>query len=203
MTLGDGVFWATLLVLTFFSLYIITNHNKWKLVGKVFAGILLLSGIVWLGVFAYIEYEDRAIILTGLDGVDLGVTEVEVILAKGAASEIINSKDGKQRTLVYEGYSNHTTMVMLVKNESNFKVELICKNGGYLNIMGLGLYSSEKDVVESLGEPKHISINSEGTSKIISYPIWNISFEIEKKRVTEICAMEWERVRFIDEYHEI
>jgi len=84
MTLGEGIFWSTVLILVTFFLYQVSVKKKWKTVGKVFTILVLVGALIGGGFWGWNVYELRPQIMGELDGVRLGMSPVEVKLVKGA-----------------------------------------------------------------------------------------------------------------------
>lgn len=83
MTLGDGIFASTLLLVVVAGLWAITRKGKWRLVGKVSAVLVLLIAVGAVGLWGWSLYEERAQVLNELDGVRLGMTRLDLQVAKG------------------------------------------------------------------------------------------------------------------------
>jgi len=87
MTLGEGIFWSTVLILVAFFLYQVSVKRKWKTVGKVFAILVLVGALIGGGFWGWNVYESRPRIMGELGGVRLGMSPVEVKLLKGVATQ--------------------------------------------------------------------------------------------------------------------
>lgn len=97
MTLGTGIFSSTILIVLVFVVYQISIHKKWKLIGKLLAGLAGVCILIGLGTWFYIrEIEPQIQVaqlqpVTELYNVKLGMLEVDLTLAKGLPRSIDNS----------------------------------------------------------------------------------------------------------------
>lgn len=189
MTVGEGILWSTVLIIVFVSIVLLTKHGRWKTFAKVLGIALVLGVLIGAGTWFYFKYQNRPQVVSSLNGINLGMSEVDVTLVKGAADRVLNpdqTPDGSRKTLVYEGSLDSYTYAILRGSKEGMVVTDICDMGGYGRVLGFGTYSSEEDVVEKLGEPSNVSINEKGTRKLLSYPHWNAAFEIEKSDVSKV-----------------
>jgi len=53
MTVGEGIFWSTVLVLVFASVVLLTKHKRWRTFWKVVVVILVLGAFFGVGVWLY------------------------------------------------------------------------------------------------------------------------------------------------------
>jgi|GEM_PF-6027099 len=198
MTIGDGIFYSTLLLVVAGFFYFITTTRRWKTLGKVF-GVLALAGVVVGGVvWAYVSYEDRLRPVTEYMGVELGASRADVILALGSPRE----ESGIQRfddTSELIQFLYYDTLVLAFigddSGEAPNVVTSVCTRGSSstrpyyteedsFNITG---GSSEDDVYRQLGSSSDESIGNGGTAKIINYKALNISLHITEGVVETIC----------------
>ena len=102
MTLGDGIFWSTALILLAVASYQIFRHKKWKLVGKVFGALFLVGAVLGGGLWSWTVYQERPSPVQGLEGVRFGMTPAEVKVQKGEptneeADAVTQHEDGSYR----------------------------------------------------------------------------------------------------------
>lgn len=208
MTLGDGILFSTVLIILTIAAWRLTVNRKWKLIGMITGVVVALLAIlvgVWM---AYLRYESRPQDVTEVGGIRLGMTPVEVTLAKGEPTSVENqvaTEDvEKQVSYLYKtpGEDGYSLVVAFRERASQMRASIICERNGVASILGFGPYSSESAIEAKLGPPGNVSINSAGLAKIISYPKWHAAFELEKGWVREICASSSGTVSFIDQYKE-
>lgn len=211
MTLGEGIFWSTVLILIAFFLYQISVKKKWKTVGKVFVILVLVGVLIGGGFWGWNVYELRPRIMDELDGIRFGMSPLEVKLVKGAPTregEVVErEKDAGEKfkmTWIYkQNEFCNTLLIIFSGNERNaLRASIICDDDIYSKIFGLNKYDSEETVIKKLGIPSHESIHSDGLQKAISYEQWKVGFEIEKGNVTRVCVSESGKLTFANEYGE-
>jgi len=205
MTLGAGILWSTVLILTAAAVYQISVRKRWKTVGKAFGILILIGALIGGGVWGWIEYQDRPYVVEELGNVRLGMTPLEVKLAKGKPTTERNAteqedSDKFKTNWIYGSGDTYLWIVFYGKDPNGLKASIICKKGGYGKLLGLGKYNSEKDVVEKLGEPDHESISSDGLSKAISYTQWKVAYEITKGDISQLCITETGSISYPEEY---
>lgn len=203
MTIGDGVFWSTVIFITFASIVLVTKKRRWGIFFKGLIIFVALGLVVGAGAWLYSKYENRPQVMSSLNGISLGMLEVDVTLQKGKPDQIDErdtAPDGFRKLLVYKGTSDSYTYAILRGGKDSRVVTDICDTGGYGRVLGLGGYSSEKDVLEKLGQPTNVSISEQGTEKVYSYPQWNAAFELAKGTVTRVCVTNRSKMRFSVEY---
>ena len=205
MTIGEGILWSTLILVAFASILLLTKHKRWRAFFKGFGIFVVVCALIAIAIWAYYKYEERPQLMTSLNGINLGMKEVDITLTKGKPDEVSKiepATDGFKKWLVYKSYDDSYTYVILRGPKDSMVATNICDSGGYGRVLGFGKYSSEKDIVKKLGEPSNISINEEGTEKILSYPKWNAAFEFEKGNVKTVCVTDRPNVRYSTEYGE-
>ncbi len=165
--------------------------------------LILFIGIVSGAIWGYFEYENQLALATELNGIELGMTELEITLAKGAPTRKLDTNDNDDRKyLIYGKALTTATVAILKEHEGKFRVTDICDRGGYGDVLGFNIFSTEDAIVSKLGEPSSTSINETGTSKIINYPKWNAAFEIAQHRVVKTCVTSRVERRYATEYEE-
>ncbi|RDH82476.1 MAG: hypothetical protein DIZ80_09300 [endosymbiont of Galathealinum brachiosum] len=195
MSIGTSIFLSVIFMSIF---YIITIYNKWKLIGKAFGGLIALSIIGGASYWVYLEYAARPQVLNSLRGIDLGITEVELTLAKGKPDYYYNAEEkyDHRKYLIYDEIS-----ITLNTNIAGvLEVDTICNRGNYTKVQGLSKGDPESKIIEKLGVPSNTSINKEGLIKLTSYPKWNTNFEIEKGVIKKICVTRTGVASYTKEY---
>jgi hypothetical protein len=209
MTVGDGIFWSTVLILFAAAVYHISIRNKWKVVGKTI-GVFLVIGAMGTGaIWGYFSYKNRPTPTTELNGVRLGMTPLEVRLAKGAPTTEEEAKGEKEDEKVKLGWQfrgelgdESTVVIFYGSTTDTMKVAIVCARGGYSTLLGLGRHSNEKDVIKKLGQPSTVSISKDGLSKIMSFESFKVAYELTKGQVTELCVTESGGVNYVEQYQQ-
>lgn len=203
MTVGEGIVWSTVLVIVFASIVLLTKRQRWKTFGKVVGIALGLGAVVSAVTWLYYEYQSRPQVVSSLNGITLGMSELDVTLTKGVPDETSKpdlASDGFRKVLLYKGSYDSYTYVILRGPEEKIVVTEICDKGGYGRVLGFGEYSSESDVIRKLGTPSNVSVNEQGTAKLMSFSQWNAAFEVEKGSVVKICVTNRPQMRYSVEH---
>lgn len=213
MTLGDGILWSTVLILLAAGMYQISIRKKWKLVGKVFGVVILIGAVIGGGVWGWFKYQGRPYIAEELAGIRFGMTQLEVQLAMGEpeislpvrGSEDSDPELGRRygHFWVYGG-TDGVERVLTIRFYGDAPEELgaaiVCERDGFNKVLGIGRFNSEKTVIDKLGEPTSVSIDSEGLKKYISYEQWGVAYEIEQRKVRRYCIIESGPMTYYTEY---
>ena len=206
MTVGDGILWSTVLLLLAVAAYQVSVRNKWKAAGKMVGVLLLVVVVVVGGSWGWNRYKDRPREVTELAGVRLGMSSVEVKLAKGAPqneAEAKTEREGDEYSLLWYFKDGDYSPVVQVrfygKTEDTLKASVVCDTGAS-RLFGLATYSSERQVVEKLGPPTKTSIAENGLSKVVSFKPYKVAFAVEKGTVTEVCISQSGTVAYAREY---
>tara|TARA_R110000772_G_scaffold223546_1_gene334084 strand:- start:4627 stop:5265 length:639 start_codon:yes stop_codon:yes gene_type:complete len=211
MTLGDGIFWSTVLILLATGIYYLSAKKKWKIFGKMLGLLILVGVVISGGVWGWLKYQDRPQVTTTLGGISLGMEPVEVSLELGeptnkiALNEVDDPRPGSEfgLTWIYASSGSSRLVVRFYGSGSkNLTTAIICSSDIYAKVAGVGRYDSEEQVIERLGEPTNVSISPGGTSKWISYEKWLACFQIEKGRVTDVGLTRSGKIEYLVEYGE-
>jgi hypothetical protein len=207
MTIGDGILWSTLLVLLSVAIYQVSIRQKWKLLGKIIGLVILVCVAGGAGLWAWYKYSNRPSPVLELNGVRLGMSPVEVKLAKGSpTAEATETGDKQDREFKLgwvfssDGSDERTEVIFYGPTTESAKASIVCGRGGYSTVLGLGRFNSKKDVIEKLGQPTAESISKDALSKLMSFKPFNVAFELTKDQVTAVCVAESGRVGYIEEY---
>ncbi len=202
MALGASLFWIALVALLVFGARFVTQKKKWRLVGKIIGGLVVLCIAIGLAIWGWNAYKGRPQPVDALGSISLGMTPVEVTLALGEPNNTNPNdvSDGHRRYL----YMEYGTLEYFIKfsdaASSSEHVQAVC-SGDYNNgVFGLSKYSSQKDVIKKLGNPISQSIHKDELRKMISYPEWKVSYEIEKGDVVSVCVSENGDMQYLEEY---
>ena len=199
MTIGEGILWSTILVIIFVSILLLTKHQRWRAFLKglgVVLGFVVLAGVGWWG---YVQYGDRPKLATSLQDISLGMTQVEVTLVKGKPDRVLTDEDSE--TLIYDrGESDSDAVFLRGKTPEELVVRDVCSTSSYGSVQGIGRFSSENKLIEKLGEPSSVSINRDGTEKIVTYPEWNAAYGIKRGEVSRYCITSRPAMKFKAEY---
>lgn len=205
MTLGSGIFWSTVLILVVLGVRLISAKKKWRLVSKIVGGLILAIAAVVAGLNRWDAYQKRPRVVDELAGVRLGMTPVEVKLAKGAPDQQEDQPGDKgdlgQRWLFgTREYDEKLGVLFYGKSEDSLRVSIVCLRDSYRELLGIGRFSSEADLISKLGQPSGTSIAKDGLQKLVSFERWKVAYEIAKGQVSQICISETGSVSFVDEY---
>ena len=198
MTLGEGILWSTILILLALSVYQISIRKKWGLVGKGFGGLILVGGLITVGIWGWLEYQKRPQKLIELDGIELGMSFVDVTLKKGmpnneAYKPAWQEKDQYFYTVLFYGsdeYSSSKKTVTFIYGDTldSVTVQRVCLVNGNTKISAVGIGSSEDALFKKFGEPISTEIDEDGLGKRVYYPQWNLLVRLEQARVAGYCA---------------
>jgi hypothetical protein len=211
MTLGDGIFWSTVLVLLAAAIYQMSIRKKWKTVGKVFGVVILAGAAIGGGAWAWDAYnnaEEEFVpsVVTALGGIRLGMSPVEVKLAKGMPETENEPTPNEQGKFVMDwAIGGMFPVVFFGDSPNNMKVALICQSeSAFLpgDLLGLRRNDTESAVIERLGPPTHESISADALSKTISFEQWKVAYTITQGRISGWCVTESGSVTYSDEYQE-
>ena len=203
MTIGSGIFWSTVLVLMAVAVRQITKHGKWKPVGKISAGAVVICAGITGCVYAwnYIKSLPPAPSeVTELANVKLGMSPSDVTLNLG-------QPDGKTEPTVQGGettfqYSYTDTGVHITFygiDKYHAKVTIICTSDASTKLLGFDNFSTEDLIVGRLGKPSTVSVARDGLSKIDSYRKWKAAFVLSKNTVSAKCVTSSGTVAFTEE----
>lgn len=95
MTVGDGLFAASI-VLALVALFIATKDRwMWKVIALWLVALLIAFGLLGgLAVWGWKTYEDRPTVQTTYEGVALGISIQDVRFLKGSPKDEDPTKDG-------------------------------------------------------------------------------------------------------------
>ena len=186
MTLGDAFFWSTVLILFSLGIWQITKQRRWKSVGKVVLGLVLLNVVIGASYWSWNRYQERPIVMSELAGVRLGMTPVEVTLKLGKPEKKEEQSTGTGREMFFY-FTDAETFVRFHTEGSEMRAFMIGSSQNMREtIAGLGIHSFEDEVISKFGQPTSTSIHKDGLTKLLSYSQWNAAFEIQKGRVVRM-----------------
>ena len=138
-----------------------------------------------------------------LGSVSLGMSPAEVELAKGEASSVVPSDSTHGMGWIYGESENSDDGVLWVlfsgRSAPELTVDLICRQGGHKEPLGISRFETEEEIAENLGQPTHLNFNDTGLSMMISYKDRNIAYELTRGRVDRVCVSESGEVSYQDE----
>lgn len=197
MTLGDGIFWSTIVIVVAGAIYQISVRKKWRLIGQVLGVLILIGAVIGGSVWGWFRYENRPYAIQELDGIRLGMRPVDVTIAKGEASDELDlseeeKKEELRRAWVYATDDSGPRIFVVFEGSAreNMVVSRICQYRGYRNLLGVDMYTSEKEIVQRLGKPSHERINDSHVSKWLSYDRWNVAYLVQAGKVGSMCVTE-------------
>ena len=205
MSAGEGILWATILILFALGVRHISKTRKWKHVG-IGAGVLIaVIALISSGMYVYYRYQDRPVAQNVLFGVGLGMLPVDVKLSLGepVSEESFVDAEGDD-TLIYT-FQEYTwegvdKFVRFKKQGGEWKAYLICDFDPDGELYGLYSFTSENEVLEKFGQPTNQSVSADGLKKMVTFGPLNIAAEFEKKQVTTVCVTDSEGVSFVEEF---
>ena len=214
MTLGDGIFYATLLVVVAVAIHQISVRHKWKLVGKLAGGLALLGGLAGGVAWLWDQRQSDPAVPRAFMGVQLGMTPVEVTLAIGEPDEKLNDdekqtkekKDEQRKSepmYLYGKADQASTFVRFydAKEGGEPKVEWICRFNGNERLLGFGSPdSTETEISQKLGQPSDVSIQKDGLRKTLTYSKWKVAYEFQRGHVVVACLTDNPKMTYVDEY---
>ncbi len=177
-------------------------QRKWSVWGVgLFIAILAIGLITVISIPAYKDYSIRnQAPITELNDIRLGMTPVEVTLKKGRPDHgfgEFNSNPENSTVTAYWTYSGsqdypykrREEIAFTGASESELKVDQICSEPQslYYQIKGFDTGMSSSMLVKKFGKPSSSSINSDGTSLLLNYKKFNVSFEFETDTLTKVC----------------
>src|SRR6185503_8768735 len=139
---------------------------------------LVVLAVVAFGIYAMRNaYENRPRVVEELAGIRLGMSPVDVKLAKGAPNNEDHANVERARDGGYSldwffqngSYSPRTDVIFYGKQIDGLRASIVCEKDGYSRPFGLGSYSTEADVLDKLGQPTNTSIAEDGLSKMVSF----------------------------------
>ena len=181
---------------------LLVYSSAFRKIALALAGLgVVIGGVYW----AWTTFENRPQVVTELDGVRLGMSPVEVTLAKGAPStEGATSKeqDGQLRRdwTFATSYGPTLTVTFYGQTENALAASIICEAESYSGPFGLVHLSSEEDVIDKLGQPSRTSIAEDGLSKFVSFSRYKVAYQITKGVVTQVCILRSDSVSYTREY---
>ena len=157
------------------------------------AGVLTVALLVAITISQTYE---RFWPVRSLDGLHLGMSEVDVTLALGEKPEAINSSVySSRRELVFSG----GLKLQFATSGMSSVLYQICSSGPPYE---LKIYNNttESDILSRFGEPSFVSVSNDGTTKISSFKNSNLAFEFRKNEILKACVSNKMPVRYVDEY---
>jgi hypothetical protein len=209
MTLGDGILWSTVLILLAAGIYLLSIKKKWKTFGKVLGVLILIGAAIGGGIWGWMKYQDRPVIVDELNSVRIGMSRLDLKLLKGEPDNDPEPRpqgDSGISTLTWlyddDEYGSQLWVILAGSEEKGYSAFRICQKGGYYNLLGIRENQSEQAVIDKLGEPTSTSIEASGLKKFINYEPWNVSYQIKKGKVTFLCISMLGKMTFDNEYGE-
>ena len=197
MSTGESLILIASLFALGFGIYKIHQKKKWVVVGKIVGVILVIILLVSGMVYAHGWYQNRPHEVDTLGKISFGMSPVEVTLLLGKPST--EDVDGKNRQRYF--YNNYLDRVEYVMSFDGVNgVQVVCSENYIYTLLGLGVYDSEQDIINKLGQPTKTSINEDGLIKFISYSQYKLAFGIQKGSVSTICITNTGEITFINEY---
>lgn len=209
MSTGEGIIWATIILLISTGFFFVTKKKKWRIVGKILGILILLVVLINVGIFAYYRYQESPRPQNSIYEIELGMLPVEVklILGEPAYEGNRDNSETKQEDLyfLYKAYSWSDSndigkYIRFTKQDGEYRAYLICDDRANEQLFGFDSYTTEDEVIKKLGTPTNESIRADGLSKILTFGDLNVSFTFEKNKVTSFCVTDDNEVTFVEEY---
>ena len=197
MSTGESLIIIVILLGLGFGIYKIHQKKKWKLVGKFASVIIGIILLISAGFYINNVYKNRPQEVSSLAGISLGMKKVDVTVKKGKPDLENMNKEG-ETTLYYKGYSGIIKNVISL--DSKNEVYRICSFEYSDEVFGLGVYDSLENIIKKLDEPQGKSINKDGTKMILTYPQYNVAFQIYEGNIDMTCVTTQEKISFFEEY---
>lgn len=163
---------------------VIGNLLRWVI------GLPIVVGLIGWGVFSFHSWwSERPYRLTGLEGVEIGMTPTEVTLIKGAPRTSVPEQrdDGSWSQGMFFG---EQLVIFSGESEDALRVYRICLTEPryYDRVIGVAGSDTEAEVIRHLGQPDSVSINDDGLRKQSSFERYNLMIVFEKARADTICV---------------
>ena len=181
MSLGTGVFLASLVLSATFLFYVTRDRWRWKRIALyAILGSMGLIGVTAAGFWGYLRWQDRPYAVQELDGFRLGMTEDDVRFFKGKPDEV--ESDGDWVYKVENRAAGREVASRIAFEGGKVSSVIVASSQRYVLPMLFGLSSSPttQQVIEKLGPPQSVLSNKDGTGRILSYPQWNLSFGFDR-----------------------
>lgn len=205
MITGEGIFYATVLILLVACFKHLSKTKRLKLIGKFMGGFVILCFIVGFSIYSYNLYQNRLVQQNSLFGVSLKMKLIDVRLVLGEPEKKLENKNSKNEDILIYFYKTYSwgeidKYIKFKKQESYWYVYAICDLNPNGKIYDLFTFTEESEVVKKLGEPTSHSVNQDGLRKFLTFKYLNIAIEIEKNNITTLCLTDDDNVQYINEY---
>lgn len=166
---------------------------------RAVSAIILTAALIALGPLT-LFIKEKFMPVKSLDGIELGMSEVDVTLAFGRLPDhTYEEDDGEFKYLSYA--TPRGLRVELLKLGDIFEVYNICTEYPIIKEKGVSWdNSTEESVVKKLGSPSHVSISEDGTKKYMSFSKVNLAFLFQGSKIKEACVTKALPIIFSKEY---
>jgi len=190
LDIGTGIF-LSFTLLGMIALYWLTRDTwKWKrLVIYLFGGVVVLLAIVGGGIYLYSLYSDRAVPQESLAGIKLGMTENDVRFLKGEPNYfapdhlkkyelmMVHLSDSGLGLLTY--FADGKVVAVIADLGTGSKADLPLPRG-------MESYDKQDEIQRKFGIPTSILESSNGVTRRLVYPDYNIWFDVTKDGITAL-----------------
>lgn len=177
MTVGDGIFGASL-VIGLIALYLGTKDRwRWKRIAAWILGCLLILAIgtgSWVGWLKWDE--SRPVVVTEFWGIKLGAPAQEVLFAKGEPTNRVSANR-------WEYQSTGTDAYGVVVNFNDGKVTSVLSLGDRLYMptpANLSSFTSQEEAFARFGQPQESGTSDDGLVRTYGFSRYNVLLSFNK-----------------------
>ena len=155
---------------------------------KIFVPIALL--VLLLGFYYYDKnaevQNDGAQIdaVTSHSGIELGITELELILKRGNPDNLVDQDARKIYSYVY----SQALVFYLYDVAGTYILKTICDTKPQNTPLSINEEDSESDIITKLGSNYQESIDINGFDKLLFYPEYNVVYFLRENKLHTYCV---------------
>lgn len=184
MELGTGIFLSSILI-SFVLLFTATKDRwNWR---KIFGYPLLALALIGLIGGAYYYFEEMVPKpVTGVRGVELGMTYNDVVFNKGKPNEETKDDDDGDIILRFEGMQ--VTIDGVADKVSNIWV--FGEDCWQVAVANVSACDDAQDLVAEFGQPSYMASSDDGIRRVYAFAKYNLSFALRSNKVEIISVFE-------------
>jgi hypothetical protein len=198
MTLGEGIFASTVLVITSLAIAQLVKTKGWKIALFSIAVLSLTITALVIGSNLADNLSNRPSELSQFEGVSLGMSETELLIAKGEPLRI-QPRDEESDIYIYgeSASAEGESLGVFFRQRDNSKtVSDICVFDPFPQTNGIWFGMPEAQVRTTLGKPNAESIQSSRLAKIMTFDQLNTAIHITAGHVSGFCVTDREKFTF-------